>query len=91
MADGRVSNVLGICHGQVMAMSDFMATAMGLPCYGHDHAMFAVLNMVMVVSSSWPCHSQGKSDGESHGLGTVRAKALSLARVMSLAKVSDSG
>ena len=43
-----------------MAMTDFMAMAMGVPCYGHDHAMFAGINMVMAVSWSWPCHSQGK-------------------------------
>ena len=48
-----------------MAMSDCMAMALGVPCYGHDHAMFAVRNMVMSVSWSWPCHSQGKSLGES--------------------------
>ena len=52
-----------------MAMSDFMAMALGVPCYGHDHAMFAVINMVMAESSSWPCHSQGKSPGESHDFG----------------------
>ena len=33
--------VLGNCHGHIMAMSDFMAMAMGVPCDGHDHAMFA--------------------------------------------------
>ena len=52
-----------------MAMSDFMARALGVPCYGHEHAMFAVINMVMAESWSWPCHSQGKSPGESHDFG----------------------
>ena len=74
-----------------MAMTVFMAMAMTLPCYGHDHAMSAVINMVMAVSSSWPCHSQGTCHGESHDLGKVTAKALYFARDMSLAKVSDCG
>ena len=52
-----------------MAMSEFMAMALGVPCDGHDHAMFAVRNMVMAVSWSWGCHSQGKSPGESHDFG----------------------
>ena len=59
-----------------MAMSDFMAMALGVPCYGHDHAMFAVRNMVMAVSWSRPCHSQGKSPGGSHDFGNVKGKAL---------------
>ena len=42
VADERVTNVLGNCHGHIMAMTVFMAMAMTLPCYGHDHAMFAV-------------------------------------------------
>ena len=42
--------VLGNCHGHIMAMNDFMAMAMGVPCDGHDHAMFAGINMVMAVS-----------------------------------------
>ena len=51
-----------------MAMTVFMAMAMGVPCYGHDHAMTAVINM------SWQCHghghvSQGESHGESHDVG----------------------
>ncbi len=50
VADEWVANVLGNCHGHIMAMSDFMAMAMGVPCDGHDHAMFAVRNMVMAVS-----------------------------------------
>ena len=52
-----------------MAMSEFMAMALGVPCHGHDHAMFAVINMVMAESWSWPCHGQGKSPGESHDFG----------------------
>ena len=40
-----------------MAMTEFMAMALGVSCDGHDHAMFAVRNMVMAVSWSWPCHS----------------------------------
>ena len=55
-----------------MAMSDFMA--MGVPCYGHDHAMFAGMNMVMTVSWSWPCHRQGECHGESHDLGKSQSK-----------------
>ena len=58
-----------------MAMTDFMAMAMGVPCYGHDHAMFAGINMVMAAMI----------------LVNVEAKALSLAREMSLAKVTESG
>ena len=46
-----------------------MGMAMGVPCDGHDHAMLAGTNMVMAVSWSWPCHSQGKGRGESHDLG----------------------
>ena len=59
-----------------MAMTEFMAMAMGVPCYGHDHAMLAGINMVMAVSWSWRCHSQGEGRGESHDLGKVKAKAL---------------
>ena len=73
-ADERVTNVLGNCNGHIMAMTDFMALAMGVPWYGHDHAMFAVINMVMAESWSWPCHSQGKSRGESHDLGKSQSK-----------------
>ena len=69
VADERVTNVLGNCHGHIMAMSDFMAMAMGVPCYGHDHAMFAGINMVMAVSWSWPCHSQGRCRGRRNYLG----------------------
>ena len=65
VADERVTNVLGNCHGHIMAMTVFMAMAMGVPCYGHDHAMFAVRNMVMAMSWSWPCHSQGRCRGQS--------------------------
>ena len=61
--------VLGNCHGHIMAMSDFMGMAMGVPCDGHDHAMFAGINMVMTVSWSWRCHSQGKGYGEGHDPG----------------------
>ena len=68
VADERVADVLGNCHGHILAMSDFMAMAMGVPCYGHDRAMTAVINMVMAVSWSWPCHSQGKCHGNRHGL-----------------------
>ena len=57
-----------------MAMSDFMAMALGVPCYGHDHAMFAVRNMVMAVSWSWPRDSQGRCRGESHDLGKSQSK-----------------
>ena len=52
-----------------MAMSDFMAMALGVPCHGHGHAMFAGKNWVMAVSWSWTCHSQGKSPGESYDVG----------------------
>ena len=76
VADERVTNVLGNCHGHIMAMSDFMAMAMGVPCYGHDDTMFAGINMVMAVSWSWPCHSQGQCHGESHDLEKIKAKAL---------------
>ena len=69
VADEWVTNVLGNCHGHIMAMSDFMAMARGVPCYGHDHAMFAGINMVMAVSWSWPCHSQGRCRGRSNYLG----------------------
>ena len=68
VADERVSSVLGNYHGHIMAMSDFMAMAMGVPCYGHDHAMSAVVNLAMAVSRLWPCHSQGKCHGDSHDL-----------------------
>ena len=61
--------VLGNCHGHIMAMSEFMAMDLGVSCDGHDHAMFAVRNMVMAVSWSWRCHSQGEGHGESHDLG----------------------
>ena len=57
-----------------MAMSNFMAMALGVPCYGHDHAMFAVRNMVMAVSWSWPGYSQDKCHGESHDLGKSQSK-----------------
>ena len=57
-----------------MAMNDFMAMALGVPCYGHDHAMFAVRNMVMAVSWSGPGHSQGRCHGESHDLGKGQSK-----------------
>ena len=53
-----------------MAMIDFMAMAMGVPCYGHDHAMFAGINMVMAV----PGHSQDRCHGESHDLGKSQSK-----------------
>ena len=69
VADERVTNVLGNCHGHIMAMSVFMAMAMGVPCYGHDHAMSAVINMVMAVSWSWPRHNQGQCRHQSHDLG----------------------
>ena len=59
-------------------MTDFMAMAMGVPCDGHDHAMFAIINMVMAVSWSWPCHSQGKSHAESHDLGKSQSKGFAL-------------
>ena len=59
-----------------MAMTDFMAMAMGVSCYGRVYAMTAVINMVMVVSWPWPRHSQGTFHGESHDLGKVRGKAL---------------
>ena len=58
-----------------MAMSDFMAMAMGVPSDGHDHAMFAGINMIMAVSWSWQCYSQGKSHGESHGLGKSQSNS----------------
>ena len=64
--DERVTHVLGNCHGNIMAMSDFWAMAMGVPCYGHDHAMFAGINMVMGMPWSWPGHSQDRCHGESH-------------------------
>ena len=51
-----------------------MAMAMGVLCYGHDHAMTADISMVMAVSWSWPCHSQGKSHGENHDLGKSKRK-----------------
>ena len=35
-----------------------MAMDVGVPCYGHDHAMLAVINMVMAVSWSGPGHRQ---------------------------------
>ena len=76
VADERITNVLGKCHGHIMAMTDFMAMAMGVPCYGHDHAMSAVINMVMAVSWSWPCHSQGKCRCQRKHLRKIRAKAL---------------
>ena len=57
-----------------MAMSDFMAMAMGVPCYGHDHAMSVVINMVMAMSWSWPCHSQGKCHGGGHDLAKSQSK-----------------
>ena len=66
--------VLGNCHGHIMAMTDFMGMAMGVPCYGHDHAMFAVRNMVMAMSWSWPCHSQGRCRGQSDDLGKSQSK-----------------
>ena len=69
VADEWVADVLGNCHGHIMAVTDFMAMAMCVPCDSHDHAMTAVINMVMAVSWSWPCHSQGESHGESHDLG----------------------
>ena len=74
MSDEQVTNVLGNCHGHIMAMTVFMAMAMGVPCYGHDHAMFAVRDMVMVVSWSWPGHSQDRCHGESHDLGKSQSK-----------------
>ena len=74
VADERVTNVLGNCHGHIMAMSDFMTMAMSVPCDGHDHAMFAGMKMVMAVSWSWRCHSQGEGHGESHDLGKSQSK-----------------
>ena len=73
-SDEQVTNVLGNCHGHIMAMTVFIAMAMGVPCYGHDHAMFAVINMVMAVSWSWPCHSQGKCRGQSNYLRKSQSK-----------------
>ena len=72
-----------------MAMTVFMAMAMGVPCDGYKHAMFAGISMVLAVSSSRPCHSQGKCHGESHDLGKSQSKGFVVAREMSLAKVSD--
>ena len=57
VADEWVADVLGNCHGRFMAMTVFMTMAMGVPCYGHDHAMTAVINMVMAVTWSCSCHS----------------------------------
>ena len=54
VSDERVTNVLGKFHGHIMAMTVFMAMAMTLPCYGHDHAMFAVINMVIALA--WQVH-----------------------------------
>ena len=55
VSDEQVTNGLGNCHGHIMAMSDFMAMAMGVPCDGHDHAMSAVINMVMASFPSLVC------------------------------------
>ena len=74
VANERVTHVLGTCHGHIMAITVLMAMAMTLPCDGHDHAMFAGIIMVMPVSSSWPCHSQGKFHGQSHDLGESSSK-----------------
>ena len=74
MADEWATDVLGNCHGHIMAMTVFMAMAMGVRCYGHDHAMSAVINMVIVVSWSWRCHSQGECRRESHDLGKSKSK-----------------
>ena len=74
VADEWVADVLGNCHGCIMAMTNFMAMAMGVPCYGCDHAMFAVINMVMAVSWSWRCHSQDRCHGESHDLGKSQSR-----------------
>ena len=61
--------VLSNFHGHIVAMSDFMAMAMGVPCYGPNHAMFAVRNMVMAMSWSWPWHRQGRCRGQSNYFG----------------------
>ncbi len=74
VSDEQVTSVLGNCHGHSMAMTDFMAMAMGVPCYGHEHAMSAVINMVMPVSWSWPGHSQDRCHEESHDLGKSPSK-----------------
>ena len=66
--------VLGNCHGRIMAMSEFMVMALGVSCDGHDHAMFAVRNMVMAVSWSGPRDTQGRCRGESHDLGKSQSK-----------------
>ena len=79
VADQWVADVLGNCHGHIMAMTNFMAMAMGVPCYGHDHAMFAVRNMVMAMPWSWPCHG--------HGHGHVIDKAGVVAKAIILEKV----
>ena len=65
-----------------MAMSDFMAMAMGVPCYGHDHAMFAVRNMVMAVSGHGHVIAKANVMAKAMILEKLRAKAMYLARVM---------